>query len=121
MTEFLESNLFLGISNLITLIVAGIIGFYAKRFHLKHAQFLQRFDKAKELFSNITAHIINDPGEFKYITEYKITTDTEIMTVCSYLSDRKSKKLLRLYKEYQKQAEDKNFNGEALVKIMCFK
>ncbi len=104
------------------IVLGGIVGFFVKKFFVKRTQFLQRFDKTKELFAEITAHIINNPGEeFVVITRYKIRTDTEILTVCSYLRERKSKKLIKLYKKYQKQADGKSFDGATLVNIMKFK
>ena len=119
--DFFESNLFLIVSNIVVFAVSGLIGFRTKRLHIKHAQFMQRFDKTKELFANIVAEIINHTEkELSQITENKIKTDAEMLILCSYLSERKSKKFIKLYRQYQKQADDKDIDAKTINDLLCF-
>ena len=120
--NFFSINISYDLFNILfSLVVGGIIGFYFKRLHIKHAQFLQRFDKTKELFANIVAQIINHTEkEFIQITENKINTDAEILILCSYLSNRKAKKFIRLYRQYQKQADNKDIDAKTIDKLLCF-
>ncbi|MCD4677126.1 MAG: hypothetical protein K8S18_14195 [Desulfobacula sp.] len=98
-----------------------IIGFFAKRFHTRDAQYVSERSKLRTTFANILAEIASDPEEaFLYISRHIEKTDADINIVISYLSERKGRKLLDLYKEYRNQKDGKSFDPFTLQKIIRF-
>ena len=121
MNDFFANDFHLFIINFIILIVGGVFGFYFKRFHIKYTQFIQRFDKTKELFANILAEIASDPEEaYLYIRRNIEKTDAEFSVITSYLGERKGRKMLNLYKEYRNQKDSETFDPTSIVKIINF-